>query len=157
MKYIPTSVLLLILFLTGCDKPKEFTLIFTMESVNNYKISMELDKDKNYLIRQQFIFFDTYAGRERINTSEGRMTDEDYEQLSELVSSSRLFKMKDAYGFDREADEDSQHIDVIFQLIYAEGRKIKYISIRTNPADRFPESFLQLLTFLNNYVSDNFS
>lgn len=140
----------------GCNtKPEEFTsLSFTMETVGIYKSSIEISKDKSYQIKQQNIFFDYYAGKERINTSQGYLSDEEFAELSELIIRSRLFKMKDAYGFDQEADTNNPISDVIYQLTYTEGKKIKYISIRDNPGNRYSENFLQLLRFLNRYMSD---
>jgi len=159
MKYIlPATALLLMFLFSGCNRqPEQFALTYTMESAENYKMSIEIDKDRRYLIRQQNIFFDKYAGIERINTSEGQMTDEEYDQLSELVSVSRLFKMKDAYGFKQESDPDNPFDGFIYQIIFTEGKKTKYISIRDNPTNRFPDTFLQLLRFLSNYMSDHSS
>ena len=114
---------------------------------------IEIMKDKTYQIRQQNIFFDIHAGRERINTSEGTLTEDEYAELSKLVASSRLFKMKDTYGFDKESNPDNPYDDVLYQLICTEGKKTKYISIRSNENDRFSEPFLQLIRFLNRKMS----
>lgn len=124
-----------------------------METVGSYKMSFELKKDKTYQIRQQNIYFDQYARENRINTSEGKLSDEEFDQLSELIFASRLLKMNDAYGFDQEPDPDNPFGDLIYQIIYKEGRKTKYISIRSNEKDKFPEPFLQLLRFLSNCIS----
>jgi len=158
MKYFAIPALLLILLLAGCQtKPEEFTLVYTMESVGNYKISIEIGKDKSYYIRQQNIFFDTFAGKERINSSQGKMTDEEFDQLSELVAGSRLFKMKDEYGFSQVDNPDNPYNGLVYQLIYTKGRKTKYISIRDNESELYPDIFLQLLRFLSNYVSEHSS
>ena len=154
MKYISTLLPFLILLFSGChSKPEEFTLIYTMESTGNYKISIEIDKDKNFTVRQQNIFFDNLAGKEQINTAEGKMIDEDHAELTELIYRSRLFNMEDAYGFKQNVDLDDPFGGFIYQLTYTEGKKTKYISIRTNETDRFPEPFLQLINFLSNYMS----
>ena len=156
MKYFSTHLFLLILLLAGCRAtPEEFTLVYSMESMSNYKMSIEIDKDKNYSIRKQNIFFDSYARKERINTSEGKMTDEEYAILTKLIARSRLFRMKDAYGFGQEIDPDNPFDGLIYQLTYTKGKKTKYISIRTNPKDSFPEPFRQLIRFLSNYISKN--
>jgi len=158
MKYFATPALLLMLLLSGCHtKPKEFTLAYTMESVGNYKSSIEIGKDKSYLIRQQNIFFDTHAGRERVNTSEGYLTDEEYNHLSELVAGSRLFRMKDTYGFEMKPDPANPFNGFVFQIIYTAGKKTKYISIQSDAADFYSDNFLQLLRFLSDYMSDHFS
>lgn len=154
MKYFSTPALFLLLLLAGCHtKPKEFTLSYIVESIGIYKFSIEIDKDKNYRIQQQNIFFDAIAKKEQINTSQGQMTDEEYDQLSKLIAGNRLFKMKDTYGFDQETDSDDPLNNLVYQLIYTEGEKTKYISIRSNPTDRYPEVFLQLIRFLGTYIS----
>ena len=145
------------LLFSGCQpKPKDFTaLSFNVESIGNYKFSIEIREDKSYHIRQQNIFFDTFAGREQINTAEGQMSVEEYDRLSELVARSRLFRMKDEYGFDKIPDPDNPLDGLIYQLVYTEGKKIKYISIRVISTDRYPDNFLQLLRFLSNYISEH--
>ena len=157
MKYTLASVLFLLLLLTGCQtKPKEFiTLSLSVETVGIYKFSIEINNDKTYQIRKQNIFFDKIAKEERINTSQGYLTDEEFDHLSELITASRLFKMKDDYGFDQEPNPDNLYDDLIYQLIYTEGTKTKYISIRSNSSDRYSKKFLQLLRFLSNYLSEH--
>ena len=159
MKNISTLVLFLMLLLAGCStKPKDFQLIFTIESIESYKISIEINQDKSFLIQQQNLFFDAHANKERINTSQGKMTDEEFAELQELIAESRLFKMKDAYGFNGEADGlDSLFGNLMYQIYYKEGKKAKYISIRPNPSDTYPEKFPMLLNFLNSYISGHHS
>ena len=156
MKYLLMPPFFLLLLLVGCHtKPKEFTLVFTMESLQNYKMSIEIEKDKSYQLHQQNMFFGTREEKEQIHTSQGKMTDEDYNRLSELIAGSHLFKMKDAYGFDQEADFNNPFDDMIYQITYTEGQNTKYISIRLNTTERFSDTFVQLLRFLSNYMSDN--
>jgi len=157
MKYTLTSVLFLLLLLTGCQtKPKEFiTLSLSVETVGVYKFSIEINNDKSYQIRKQNIFFDKIAKEERINTSQGYLTDDEFEQLTKLIAASRLFKMKDAYGFNQGPNPDNPLEEIISQLIYTEGTKTKYISIRSNSNDRYSEKFLQLIRFLSNYISEH--
>jgi len=154
MKYLSTASLLLLFLLSGChSKPEEYILVFTIESVNNYKVSIDIEKDKSYQIRKQNIFLDMHARKEQIQTSNSVFSEDEYAELSELVAGSRLFKMKDAYGFEQEPNPDNPLDDLIYQLTYTEGRKTKYISIRTNSTDRFPDTFLKLLRFLSQYIS----
>ena len=154
MKYSATILFFIMILIAGCDTiPEEFSIIYSMESAGNYKISIEIDKDKNYSVRQQNMFFDFQAGKERINTSEGKLSDDEYAALAELIFRSRLFKMKDAYGFEQEANLDNPLDGFIYQLSYTEGKKTKYISIRSNSNDSFPEPFLQLLRFLSSFAS----
>ena len=156
MKYSATILFFIMILIAGCDTiPEEFSIIYSMESAGNYKISIEIDKDKNYSVRQQNMFFDFQAGKERINTSEGKLSDDEYAALAELIFRSRLFKMKDAYGFEQDANPDDPFNDFIYQLTYSEGGKTKYISIRSNPKDTYSKSFLQLVSFLSRYASEH--
>jgi len=156
MKYFATPALLLMLLLAGCStEPEEFTLIYTMESAQNYKISIEIGKDKSYQIRQQNLFFDSHAGKAQINTSDGQMSDEDHALLTELVAGSRLFRMKNEYGFEQKPNPNNPLEGLIYQLTYTQGKKTKYISVRVDPSHRYPDNFLQLLRFLSNYTSQN--
>ena len=142
------------LLLAGCQtKPEDFSLTYTMETVGNYKSSIEIGKDKSYRIRQQNLFFDVHAGKERINTSEGQLTDEEYALLSELVAGSRLFKMKNEYGFNQTPNPNNPLEGLVYQITYTKGKKTKYISIRLDPNDIYSENFIQLLRFLSNFVS----
>jgi len=157
MKYFTTSALLLMILLTGChSKPEDFSLTYVMESMGNYRVSIEIGKDKSFQIHQQNIFFDNIANEDRIHTSQGYLSDEEYLLLSELIGGSRLFRMKDSYGFGQEVNRSNlygTHGDFIYHLIYTEGKKTKYISIRDNPNDRYSDKFLQLLRFLSNCIS----
>ena len=138
-------LLLLVLLLPGCrTEPKDFTLSFSMESIDIYKFSIEISADKSYRIQQQNLYLDT----QEIETARGLMTDEKFAELTKLIAGSRLFKLKDSYGFDKEPDELDPFSNVIYQLHYTEGRKVKNITMRPNATDLFPKKFLELIQFL---------
>ena len=155
MKNFTIQFLFLTLLLTGCtSKPKDFALSFTLESIDVYKLSIEINPDKSYLIHQQNVYFDRFANQERINTSQGVMSDEEYAELKELIAGSRLFRMKDSYGFDKEPEVMNPFSDFIYQLRYTQGRKTKFITLRPNSNDKFPAQFNQLIQFLAQYTSN---
>jgi hypothetical protein len=158
MKIAPLSLVffLWLVLSAGCrTEPKEFTVSFTMESVGSYKIRLEIDGRKNYAIEEQHTFFDINAGREQIRKEEGTLTAEEFAELKTLLSRNRLFGMKDAYGFSQEKDDALGNI--LYQIGYTAGGKEKYISIRLNPADKFPDPFLQLIKYLNAFISHHHS
>jgi len=155
MKNFTIQFLFLTLLLTGCaSDPNDFTLSFSIESIDIYKLSIEINKDRSYLIQQQNLYLDKFANQERIETSQGTMTDEEYAKLKELIAGSRLFRMKDSYGFDKEPESMNPLSDFIYQLRYTQGRKTKYISLRPNSNDKFPAPFNQLIQFLAQYASN---
>jgi hypothetical protein len=154
MKVSTSYIVLLLLLLTGCrSEPKDFTLSFVMESIDNYKLSIETGNDKSYHIRQQNLYLDAHANQEHINTSQGRMTDEEFAELKELIAGSRLFKMKDSYGFGEDKDDIDPFSIIIYTLHYTEGSKEKFITLRFNAQDKYPEKFPELIRFLAQYAS----
>ena len=154
MKTYPFHLLFLTLLLSGChSEPKDFTLSFTLESLEIYKLSIEINPDKSYHIQQQNLYLDTHANTQQINTSQGLMTDEEYDELKELIAGSHLFKLKDSYGFDKEPDENNPFANLTYQLTYTQGRKVKYITQRPNTTDQFPAKYIELIQFLIRYSS----
>ncbi|MCL1932534.1 MAG: hypothetical protein FWF53_01785 [Candidatus Azobacteroides sp.] len=149
------SILLLpILLLAGCTtNPKDFKLIFTMESINAYKLSIEISNDKSYRIRQQNLFFDAYVKKEQINSAEGKLTDEEFSELTKRITDSRLFTMKNTYGFSNKDDSKDPLESLIYQIDYTEGSKSKFILIHPNPDDAYPGNLSKLINFLSNYTS----
>jgi hypothetical protein len=126
-----------------------------MESIQNYKASIEISHDKSYSIQQQNIFFDTFAGKEQINTAQGKMTDEAFAELTSLLAHTPIFKMKNVYGFEKK--EGNPFDDMLYQLKYTEGNKSKTILIRPNPANSYSGQFPKLLSFMSNYISGHIS
>ena len=151
MRTLSSKLLFLALLLTGCSsEPKDFTLTFTMESLQNYKYSIEIASDKSYHTQQQNLYLDAHANTQQINTFKGTLTDEQFDNLTKLIAASRLFNMKDTYGFDQEPDHLDTFGNVISQLNYTEGKKVKNITIRLNSKDLFPKQFLELMNFLSH-------
>ena len=157
MKNLSTLLLLLAFFLSGCTtKPKEFSLAFTMESLEVYKISIEINKDKSYNIKQQNHFFDAYAMKDQSSNFEGKMTDEEYNELNALITNCKLFKMKNNYGFSNNDETNNNPLDnYLYHINYKQGRKEKYILINPNPLDPYPENLSGLIKFLTNFISNH--
>jgi len=156
MKTFSIQILLLALLLAGCKtntEPKNFNLVFRIESLSAYKISMEIKDDKTYSINQQNKYFDSFAGKARPNTAQGRLTDGEFAELTNLLAQSPLFKMKDNYGFDEKNSPNDPYDGLIYYLTYTEGDKTKFITIQPNGAHSYPGKFPQLIKFLSDYTS----
>lgn len=158
-KFSTFGLLLAILWLTGCKSSlKDFNLDFTMESVNNYRLSIEIRNDGSYHIQQQNVLFDIYAKKEQINHSEGKLTDAEFNELIKLIADSRIFKMKNTYGFNEQKsynDSDDPLRGLIYRLNYTEGNKSKYLLVHPNSNDPYSKHFSKLIGFLSNYASNH--
>lgn len=151
MKKLPIKILFLALLITGCGtKSDDFTLSFTMESIDTYRLSIAISQNRTYIIQQQNLLFDAFAGKEQINTSQRTLNEEEFSELKSLIAASRLFKMKDSYGFNKEPDDSDPFSDMIYQINYTENHKTKNITIRVDSKDLYPEKFLQLIQFLTS-------
>jgi hypothetical protein len=147
------AILLFILFLLcGCSDDS-FTIAFTMESVDNYRASVIIDKDAACTVSRQNIYLDKQSDSENISVSSGQLTAEEYSQLKKLIAQSRLFSLKDAYGFDQPAAAANPLDNILYQITYTRGKNVKNISIRPAPANTFPEKFPELIRFLSNCIS----
>ena len=157
MKNISISLLLLALLLTGGCKtaPKDFKLVFSMENINVYKLSVEINNDKSYHIQQQNLFFDSYAKKEQINHSDGTLSDEEFSELTRLIAGNWLFKMKNTYGFNKDSNSSKDPLgNLFYHLNYTEKDKSKYILIHPNlSSDDNPKDLLRLIKFLNDFSS----
>jgi hypothetical protein len=146
----------MLILLCGCrSTPTDFSLFFTVESVDIYTLSLEIQKDKFYYIRQQNIYLDKNDGQEHISTSQGIMSEEDFANLRQLIAKSSLFNLKDSYGFDQEDEKNDPLSDLVYQLTYTQGKKNKFITLRLKPDDKYPESLIQLIQFLSQFTSKN--
>ena len=127
-----------------------------MESMKTYKVSIEINGDRSYRIQQQNLFFDAFAKKEQINRSEGKLTDEEFNELTRLIADSRLFGMKNTYGFNASNNSNDDPFEGMFyRLNYTEGTQSKYILIHLNPKETYSASFAKLLNFLTDYSSNH--
>jgi hypothetical protein len=138
----------------GCrNSPKEFSFSYSMESVDYYKVTTSFDSNKTYKIEIHNYYMDNHAGKREPVIREGTLTEEEYKQLETLLAKCNLFKMKDSYGFDKEADEYIG--DIMYQLYYQIPGKGKFISIRTISDHSFPLSFINLLEYINTFLAEH--
>ena len=147
-------LLFTITLLVGCSsEPKEFSYTFIMESVEVYKQSLTIDQSKQYTIEQQEIYFNLRANRYNPVINNGVLNDDDFNEFKKLLTASKLHKMKDSYGFDKEKDQ-ALH-DVIYYIIYNADKKEKSITVRLDNTSRYPASFTKLIDFTNQFISKN--
>jgi len=138
----------------SCRKGVEnFSFSYSMESVNNYKVSVSFQSDKTYRIEEINFFMDNHANRRAPVIREGVMTDSEYNELAKLLSASDLFGMADSYGFEKEYDRDLG--DIMYQLDFTSGGREKFISIRNSERQLFSAPFLQLLKYLSAFIGSH--
>ena len=150
-----SAIFLLSLLLTGCNvKPSDYTLAFTLESISNYKLTIEIDSRKNYTLRRQNLYFDAHSNRDSVYTATGSLTPSDASTLGDLIASARLFRLNDSYGFGDDADGNNPFDDIIYQIIYTERGRTKSITARFDPNSQYPEQLMALITYLGRYASE---
>lgn len=156
MKLRATLFLLLFVFLfvtTGCKRElKEFSFSYTMESESNYKQTISIDSDKNY--KAEVYDYYTFQMTKKYDPviKEGKLTDEEFGQVKELLESVDIFSMKDSYGFDREPSEAFGYLMYTLHLT-AEGQD-KYVSIRNTKANELPKGYVSLAQYLGALLTE---
>lgn len=128
-------------FLSCKDSFQTFEYTFSIESVSNYKMTFSFDHQKNYKTEVQNYFMDRRAHTSSPKIREGRLTDEQYTRLCDLVKESDLLDMKDMYGFDDARDEDG----LLTQIVLTVDGETKYISIRNLSRQKFGKPFQELM------------
>lgn len=127
-----------------------------MESAKIYKLTIEMNSDKSYHIKQQNLFLDAHAEKAQIHSSDGNLSDEEFNQLTGLIANSRIFHLNDTYGFKiKNVPTENPLNGTIYHLNYTEGKKEKYILIQPNPLDTYPKNAALLIQFLNNFASNH--
>jgi hypothetical protein len=151
--FIPLLIALLTVF-AGCRKNlTDFRFEYSMESVNNYKLMLSLRSDKTYKIEVHNYFIDNQANKQEPIIREGALTGEEYREAVRHLSACNFFDMKDAYGFDREAIGGVS--DILYQIGFHTDGKEKYISIRHSDDNRFPASFLKLVSYISRFLKEH--
>lgn len=155
MKAFSISLFFFVFLFAGCKTaPKDFTLVFKMDRPKIYKSSIEINQDKSYHIQQQNMIFDLSADKTQDNSSEGKLSDEEFSELTSLLAGGELFKMENTYGFDKDSNSDKDPLGgLIYHLNYKEGEKEKYILIHPNPSADYPKNLSKLIKFLNDFTS----
>jgi hypothetical protein len=141
-----------VILFAGCrNSLKEFSFSYSMESVDYYKTSVSFDSNKTYKIETHNYYMDNHAGKREPVIREGTLTEEEYKTLETLLAKCNLFKMKDSYGFDKEADKYMG--DIMYQVHFQTPGESKFISIRAIGDHTFPLPFIDLLKYINTFLA----
>lgn len=144
--------LFLLLLLFACNRTPdllEFTYTFSMESVNNFKVTFQLNPDSTYKVGRFNYFFDNFEGKKKPKYNEGRLTTNEFKTFKKLIEGSKLNKMKNAYGFDNPTKEGG----IIYIVELSQQGKSKYISINSGIHETFPEDFTKLIEYTNTFIN----
>lgn len=146
-----TLMLVATLLLGSCKSElKEFSLSYSFESVDNYKVMITIDSNKKYKIEKFNYFMDNHEGTRRPFVAEGSLTDEEYTAIKAAIQDSGIFKMDDSYGFDKDADDSLGNI--IYQISLDADGKQKYITFRENGNVLLPAPLIELTQRLNTFI-----
>jgi len=154
MIVISTISTALVVLFAGCRKNlKEFSFSYSMESVENYKTVVSFDSKQTYKIETYNYYMDNHADKREPIIKEGTLTDEEYKTIKKLLTACNFSKMKDSYGFDKEPDESIG--DIMYQIYFQTPEEGKFISIRSADSNKFPASFIELLKYINTFLSQH--
>ncbi len=151
------NLCLFVLFLScliGCSHSsglKDFTYRYSMESINNFKVEFQLNPDSTYRIGRYNYFFDKYEGKAKPLIEEGKLTQEEFDIFAKLIAGSKLEKMDDSYGFDREGDTDN---NIIYVIELKRDDQSKFVSVNNNTDEHLPDGLKRLIAFTGEFISD---
>lgn len=151
-----TILSLMLICLCACENKKElkdFSFTYSMESVDNYKMMVTFDSKKNYKLEEYNYFFDNFAKKKEPRIKEGTLTDKEFKQIQSLIVDSKLFEMKDSYGFEKDYNRDLG--DIMYQISFNAGGKDKYISIRSTEYQPFSTQFVGLIGYINKFINSH--
>jgi len=147
-------VVILLLLLAGCSRSprgEQFSYSFSMESINNYRVELQLHPDSSWTATRYNYFFDRFGGAPSALERAGQLTDEEYARFSRLLEKSGLEGMDESYGFDSEEDTGNS---VIYMLsLTPEGEETHYVTIRENASSRFSDGFRDLILYSGSFLN----
>ncbi len=68
-----------------------------------------------------------------------------------LIAGSKLEKMDDAYGFDREGDDNNV---IVYMVELKQDEKSKFVSVNSGTDEHLPDGFNRLIAFTGEFISD---
>ena len=146
-----TLATMLVFILAGCQqrKPlKEFTFSYSMESENNYKVSVTFDSKKHFKIEKYNYFMDNMDQMKRPFVYDSTLSEQEYKDLHELLEKTNFAKMKDSYGF----NQKDNGLDLIHQVKFTADGQQKFITIKSVKMKELPKSFTRVLAFINKFL-----
>lgn len=148
------SIFLSLLWLNACNHDPDlgkFTYTYSMESINNFRVDFQLNPDSTWQIGRYNFFFDRFDDKQAPQLLNGKLTEEEYNRFSKLISDSRLGEMGDSYGFDKE-EVIGNDIVIMFSLI--RGDESKFVSIREDSEEQFTKGFRALISFTGQFLDE---
>lgn len=144
-------ILLLLLGASGCShvpEIKKFTFRYSMESIGNYKVELQLNPDSTFMIECHNDFFDRFESKRQPLYHEGKLTGEEARAFQRLIARSHLDKMNDSYGFDNPDNEGS----IVYMVQLEQDDKIKYVSVNGIVKQQLPRSFIHLVQYSTQFI-----
>lgn len=154
MKFILGGLLsLLCLLSTSCRQLlNDFTFSYTVESVNNYKLVLTFNSDSTYQLEKYNYYMDNFERKRRPEIQKGRLTANEFESLKQKLEESKLFSMKDAYGFEENETRWSGSSAILHQVYIRADGKEKFVTCKESA--KLPVSFIDLIQFVNTFLSE---
>lgn len=149
---IVTLFAIIITSCTSTPSMDDFTYMYSMENVNNFKIEFQLNADASFKITQYNYFFDNFEMKKKPITTEGTLDSDEFSSLKKLLQQSKLEDMEDSYGFD---EKTASVDDITYMVELKQDGKTKYVSINASGATSFPAKFTELIAYTNAIISDN--
>lgn len=154
-RFSGATAVILLLLLTACSRSPRgelFSYTFSMESINNFKVELELQPDSTWQAARINYFFDRFGGPPSALAREGRLTDREHAAFARLLQKSEIEKMEESYGFDNEDDNSNA---IIYMLsLTPEGGETCFVTIRENAEDRFSDAFRELILYSGNFLNE---
>jgi len=145
---------LILMFLMGCNGDAgltNYTYRFSVESINNFKVELQLNPDSTYQIGRHNYFFDKYKGEAQPKYKRGVLTVAEFDTFSNLIDRSGFEKMDDAYGFDHNGTVEN---NLVYMIELKQNEKSKFVVVNAEVNDPFPEKFDRLIVFTSNFIND---
>lgn len=147
------SVLILISFI-GCNGDTgltNYTYRYSVESINNFKVELQLNPDSTYQIGWHNYFFDKYSGEAQPKYKSGVLTVAEFDTFTNLIDRSGLEKMDDSYGFDHNGTVEN---DLVHMIELKQNETSKFVVVNAEANDPLPEKFDRLIVFTSNFIND---
>ncbi len=150
----PFICVLFLIFLTGCNgdnKLTSYTYRYSMESINNFKVELQLNPDSTYQIGRHNYFFDKYKGETQPQYMSGVLTGIEFDTFTNLIDRSELEKMEDAYGFDHNGTVEN---NLMYMIELRQNETSKFVIVNPEANDPLPAKFYRLIVFTSDFIND---
>lgn len=155
MSQVKLSIwVLFLIFLMGCNEDTgltNYTYRYSVESINNFKVELQLNPDSTYQIGRHNYFFDRYKGESQPKYKRGLLTGTEFDTFTNLINRSGLEKMDDSYGFDHNATVEN---DLVYMIELKQSETSKFVVVNAESNDPLPEKFDRLIVFTSDFIND---